>query len=238
MPYRAQVDETIREAVLEECRRISREIHDSIAQSLSYLIIGLGELQLSVKGQAEPGLLEEKVAELTAVAQDSYARLRRYLGELRLPAVCRDPLGLCLQEACEEFARISGVPVTMQVDVVEEELEQPLKHEVLRIVQEALQNIYKHAQASRVTVECSGQGEGLKVRIADDGRGFMLEQVRQDGSKDKSLGLIIMAERARSLGGTLQISSKPSQGTTIEVLIPLGQVRRGEDEPLAGTAGR
>lgn len=227
MVLREEQHQDLKRVLLEERKRISREIHDSVAQNLSYLIMGLGGLQMSLKSETEVAVLEKKVAELTEVAQEACARLRQCLAELRLPCVFKDSLSVCIQEACADFTRTSGLPVQIHVTVVEEELDYRLKHEVMRIVQEALQNVYKHAGASHVTVECIKQGEHLKIRIVDDGIGFEVENVKQGGYGGKGLGLQIMEERTQALGGYFKIISKPGQGTEVFATIPVHFEKEG-----------
>jgi len=198
----------------DERRRIARELHDEAGQALTALILNL-EMAEQAAERTDPAQLRR----LRGIAEDTLAELRRLIYDLR-PTIL-DDLGLAaaVRWYVKESVEPQGLDVAMTIDGTDERLPHHLETAVFRIVQEALTNILKHAQARRAEIAIHLGPSDVRVRITDDGRGFDLAAVttRRDGG----LGVIGMRERAELLGGRLQVTSGP-QGTRVEAVIPTG----------------
>lgn len=198
-------------AVLEERRRLARELHDSVTQSLfsmSLLAQVLPDLWRLDREAAQQSL--EQVRDLT---RGALAEMRDLLYELRPAEAGEQDLAQGLRTRAGAFQRRSGVTASVQAPLpVRLPAEQA--QALLRIVQEALTNIDHHARARSVSLAVRG-GPQIMLRIADDGCGFVPNQVVAG-----RLGLISMRERAKAIGAELELISAPGQGTTITVIWP------------------
>ena len=195
-------------------RKLSRELHDEIGQSLALLQIEISHAQALTKGAS--GDLRERLGRARELAERTVQSIRSISGLLR-PALL-DDLGLvpALQFQLEEFLRRSGITCEFTEDGVEEHLPDPVKTCVYRVVQEALHNCEKHSGASKVRVTVRQLDECLLAKVEDDGRGFTSAAQRSTG-----LGLLGMRERSANAGGSLSVDSAPGQGTRIALRIPL-----------------
>ncbi len=158
-----------------------------------------------------------KLDRMESLLKGTIAATRRIAADLR--PLMLDDLGLVpsIEWLAENFSQRTGIACELAID--ERDLELPKAHAsaIFRIVQESLTNVAKHAQASRADVAIEGDGDGLVVRIEDDGVGFSPLAPR----KPNSLGLFGLRERASLLGGEATITSAPGAGTIIEVRLPL-----------------
>jgi signal transduction histidine kinase len=204
----------LRHAQEEERRTISRELHDDVGQQLTAMRMELGTLErLRTAGDGE---FDARVAELKGIAEQSLHLVRDIAAGLR-PAVL-DDLGLAaaIQKQAREFSKRTGVDVSVDVDGPFDVLRDPHRTYIYRIVQEALTNCAKHANARHITVTLVDRGAVTELTVADDGVGFDSTRVPKNG-----LGLIGMEERVRELGGVARVQSMPGRGTTIQATIPL-----------------
>lgn len=200
----------------EERRRISRELHDDINQRLALLAIEMGRLEtnfpilLGAARQAFQSLAQQ----LAAISDD----VRQIAYQLH-PSILDD---LGLSAALEQLANAFSANTGIKTIVVQEDFGESLPHDIAsclyRIVQESLTNVRKHANASRVELELTCDGQDITLCIRDSGVGFDLERVRND---HRGLGLVNMRERVQSVHGCLEIQAEPGQGTRILVQIPL-----------------
>jgi len=126
-------------------------------------------------------------------------------------------LEVALRDHVAEFTKRTGLSVTFDAREVPGTLSQEIATNLFRVMQESLQNVSKHAQATEVTVRLSGSSRGIGLSVRDNGKGFDLES-KNDGIK--GLGLVSMQERARGLGGFLRIHSLPRDGTKVCTWIP------------------
>jgi signal transduction histidine kinase len=195
-------------------RKLSRELHDEIGQSLALLQIEISHAQPLTKGAS--GELRERLDRARELAERTVQSIRSISGLLR-PALL-DDLGLvpALQFQLEDFLRRSGIACEFTEDGVEERLPDPVKTCVYRVVQEALHNCEKHSGASKVRVTVRQLDGCLLAKVEDDGRGFTSAVQRSTG-----LGLLGMRERSANVGGSLTIDSALGQGTHIALRIPL-----------------
>ena len=218
----------------EERKRIARELHDQIGQALTSLIMTLkvleeaGSLQ---QARAHIGELRDVVVQILKGVRELALQLRpSVLDDLGLPAALRHYL-----RGYEDRFR---VPVDLQIlGLDRERLPPEVETALYRIVQEALTNVARHAQAHSVSVLLEKRGASMKLIVEDDGRGFDVLQVMGSGPHEGNLGLYGMRERASLLGGTLTIESSPGAGTTVFVEIPL-QRREAEHAKDSAVGGR
>lgn len=206
-------------AVLEERSRLAREIHDGLAQHLAFLKMRVAWLQ-----RAPAGVEASDLAGIEGVLETALTEARQAITTLRM-----SPQGNTTADAiatyAEEFGQVAGLQ--MEVDCPSDlpELGPKARGEVMRIVQEALNNVRKHAGAEGVKVSLAPFERGLEVRVRDDGKGFVV-----DGDFEGHFGMDIMSERARSIGATLEITSAPDEGTEILLRVP-----PGDAEPITLT---
>lgn len=202
----------------EDRRKLSRELHDEIGQSLALLQIEVSTAQGLLP--AQPEAARERLRRARLLAEQTVQTVRDISLLLRPPLL--DDLGLtpALQFQLEAFLRRSGIACEFSEEGVSDDLPDPVKTCVYRVVQEALHNCEKHAGARTVRVRVSQRARSLTAEVEDDGRGFQLNQQRMP-SERRGLGLLGMRERATIAGGVLVIDSAPGRGTTISLRIPL-----------------
>lgn len=199
----------------EERKRVARELHDHTGQSLTSLIIGLRRLE--AEQDAEPA--RTAVRQMRLQASRALEELHHLAFELR-PSVL-DDLGLvvALQRYAEDFAQRTGIQLHMALDALAGvRLDPAVEIALYRIVQEALTNVAKHAQAHTASVLLQERANSLVLIIEDDGRGFVVPDVA--AGNGKHFGLMGMQERVALLGGKLTLESAPGAGTTVYVELP------------------
>ena len=233
--------EVERLAVLEERDRLAREIHDGVAQVLASMLVRLD----TVEGLAERGRIEElrqEVGELRRASGEAYADVREAIADLRARA---EPglLGLrqALTDYVSQFGDRAGLAATFEAQAPEgwtAELQPVAEVQLLRIVQEALANVRKHAHATRVAVRFWFEANAWHVSVEDDGIGFD-PTAPVSAQRGSQLGLQIMRERAESLGGRTDVSSEPGHGTRVHAQVPAGaqSARRTSMPPTTATPG-
>ncbi|MBI2887646.1 MAG: GAF domain-containing protein [Chloroflexi bacterium] len=209
-------------AVVEERERIAREMHDGLAQVLGYMNTQVLTLKKLLTDDSNGRVLEQ-LTQMQQVVQQLYADVRE--GILGLRSSPRDTKGLssAVAEYIARFESMAGFRITLEYPPELEPLQLKHAHEIqlMRVVQEALSNTRKHANARRAAIKIDKAGRDLLVTIADDGVGFDPSQVPARGWP--RFGLQTMRERVEAIGGKLAISSAPGQGTRVEVKLPLYQ---------------
>ncbi len=197
-------------AVLQERSRLAREIHDGLAQHLAFLKMRVAWLQRST----EP-VEHKSLQDIETVLETALAEARQAISTLRA-----EPSGASIAEAiCEyarQFAQLSDLKVTIDADHNVPEVAPRARVELLRVVQEALNNVRKHAHSTAVQVQIQRWADSLVVCIQDDGSGFPPGQERGG-----HFGLDIMTERTESIGGSLEVTSSPGTGTVVCIHVPL-----------------
>jgi two-component system, NarL family, sensor histidine kinase UhpB len=207
----------------DERKRIARELHDEAGQALTALIIGLerGEQQMPGEHLARP---RETVARLRDLAVQTLDEIRNLAHDLR-PSLL-DDLGLVA--AIRWYARTcsarGGLTVEVDVDGLAEgdRLGSEVETTVFRIVQEGLTNVLKHAAAEHAWVRVRRDGRELVVEVEDDGRGVGAFD-QDEGDRRGRLGLFGMVERARLLGGSIEIGPRTGGGTALRLIVPIAQ---------------
>jgi PAS domain S-box-containing protein len=201
----------------DEQRRLSRELHDQMAQHLTAVTLGLKSLELQTSGDSV-----EVVKRLQKFTNKMAREVRTIATQLR-PLVLED-LGLdaALSDYVEEWSKQSDIPVDLHCNgLLRRRLPVDTETAVYRIVQEALTNISKHAEAERASIIVDTRSNHICAIIEDDGCGFDFAQKMRAPARDRRLGLINMQERAALVSGTLNIESTPGVGTTVILKVPV-----------------
>ena len=191
----------------EERIRLARDLHDRLGQWLTYISFELERIMSN-----EPEQLEE-LTQLYSDVQAALDELRETLRQLRSGVSEDQPLAMLGRDLVARFADRSAVTATFTVTRPEERLPVPVENEILRILQEALNNIAKHALATHVSVVWDVDGGNFQLEVTDDGQGFEIAR----GVRDSSYGLVGMRERADVIGADLTIESTPGSGTVLRV---------------------
>jgi signal transduction histidine kinase len=210
-----------------ERQRISRDLHDRVAQDLSTLKIGCETL--FDDQPIVPSDIRERVSQLSKIIEGSIKDVRNLAYALRPPSL--DQLGLVqtVSQYCEDFSDETGVSADFYsagMDNVKPDLDTQIN--LYRLIQEALSNVRKHADASRASIRLVPSFPNIILRIEDDGRGFDVAARLAAAHDEKRLGLLSMKERVALLGGTMEIQSRPGQGTKIFIELPYGGKYHGQ----------
>jgi len=212
-----------------ERQRISRDLHDNVAQDLSTLKIAFETL---FDNQPEvPHEMGRRVAEFSKILQGSITAVRDLAYDLRPPIL--DQLGLArtVFQYCEDFSHKNGVSVDFySAGMKDIEIDFDTEINLYRLIQEGLNNIRKHADASHVTIRLVASFPNILLRIQDDGKGFDMEDRLVVALNEKRMGLRSMEERVSLLQGKMRIQSYPNQGTRILIEVPLKEKKSGSKE--------
>jgi PAS domain S-box-containing protein len=202
----------------DERRRISRELHDRLGQELTALLLSLRALERTIPEDA-PG--RDRLAEIERIVNQIGHEAHDLAVELRPTALDDIGLGPVLEAYVTRWSERTGIAAELQpLGLGGDRLPAEVESAVYRVVQEALNNVARHAAAGRVSLLVSRHEGELVVVIEDDGRGFDADAART-GAGRRSLGLLGMRERVSLVGGTLAVESAEGQGTVIQARIPL-----------------
>jgi two-component system sensor histidine kinase UhpB len=204
----------------DERRRLARELHDGLGQTLTALTNQLGRLQQKLEGSASSDVAA-RLADSVEMARLALKETRELSRLLRPPVL--DDLGLTsgLSWLARTQEQRAGLHVELALSGIEERLDPELETLVFRIVQESLTNVLRHAGVERARVAVSRSGGTLGLRISDGGRGFDAHSALSGGEAATGSGLRGMRDRLELFGGQLEIVSAPGQGTLISAAIPL-----------------
>jgi PAS domain S-box-containing protein len=210
----------------EERRRISRELHDEILQTLTGVNVHLATLKK--EAVVNPKGLKRKIAATQRLVEKSVGIVHRFARELR--PMLLDDLGLipALHSYMRDVTKRTGLHIHLMSFTLGkvEELDNDKRTVLYRVAQEAITNVARHAQASRIEVRLQKLQGAIGMEIKDNGRSFRAERV-MSAAQHKRLGLLCMRERVEMVGGTFSIESEPGQGTSIRVEIPFANGIRG-----------
>jgi signal transduction histidine kinase len=198
-------------AVIKERNRLARDLHDSVMQSL-YGVTMYAEAAARQLASGARDLTTSYLHEIRDTAQESLREMRLLIFELRPPILKREGLVTALRARLEAVEDRVGMQTEFKVDGCGP-LSPEIEKDLYRVAQEALNNVLKHAQASRVSVRLCQRNEIVTLEIADDGVGFDPAAAREKGG----FGLRGMQERVTRLGGRLTVQSHPGKGTQIKV---------------------
>jgi signal transduction histidine kinase len=198
----------------QERQHISRELHDDLGQALTLQMISLRNLQDDLSLSQEE--LFERLQALHDQTYDIFIKIRNLAQDLRPPIL--DALGLkvSMQTYCTEFTRRTHLPITFEVDESLPALPDIYNITLYRVLQEALNNIVKHANAIHVWVDLSREDDNIILTVQDNGQGFKSGELRSNG-----MGLTNMQERVTIAGGNFSISSDQRRGTILTAQFPL-----------------
>lgn len=202
----------IHEAVEAERLRIARDLHDGPAQALSNLVLEAEILERLLK--RDPELVQAEIQDFRNSVTNAVADVRRFMFDLRPDSL--DDLGLVatLRRFTSEWQQRTGITCRLNLTGEERRLPPRLEEALYRIVQEALTNVRRHAEARTAEVQLDLKPDRVRLRVRDDGRGFDPAAAAGDDGP-RRLGLMGMRERAASVGGSLEVQSRPSGGTDI-----------------------
>lgn len=219
-------------SIMEERNHLAHELHDSLAQTLASLRLRIRMLQDSIQQNVAHQAILRETQQVKTVVDDAYNELRELLGSFRSPigtqtadASVRGGLILALEKITNKFQEETAIAIFLQVNCWHDYLSLHEETQILRVVQESLANIRKHAAAHtvRVLLHCQPPGNYLLL-VEDDGVGFQYTGNDNNSNSPalsaygEHLGLAIMAERASRIGATLRIESEPGEGTRVELL--------------------
>jgi signal transduction histidine kinase len=208
----ARLYEQTRElSIVAERNRLALDLHDAVSQKLFALVLTAEAAGTLL--ERDPAAARGQVAKLEGLAQEALDELRALVFELRPPDLEKDGLAGALRKHVELLGRLEPRPVELVVDG-ELPADVARDREILRIAQEALQNALRHADARRIAVRLRAVDGAILLEVEDDGVGF---DPRAADTRSRRLGLTSMDERARRVGGTLEISSTLGEGTTVRL---------------------
>jgi len=201
-----------------ERQRIARDLHDETGQALTAIGMGLRGFSGRLSTRNKDGI--RTLHQLETLTADSLKELERLISDLRPSHL--DDLGLSAALRWYAGRVQEHASISIRVDITGEEtdLDDAVKITIFRIIQESLNNVIKHAQASHVNIRLCFEERNVRIHVWDNGVGFDLDQAQQKSTSRPTLGLAGMEERAALLGGNVSIQSRPGYGTQVEALIP------------------
>ncbi len=195
--------------------QIRRDIHDGIAQSLYALNMNLESAAKDAAKVDEQ--LSTRLDRLVPLSKQALLEARHYMNDLKPMLLGDGTLAKSIRNLASEFESVAGIPVDLRISGEELEVSVEASAQLLRILQEALSNVLKHAEATSVTVSVDYGSGQVAVCVTDDGQGF---EVKTAGN-GLGLGLDNISTRAEELGGSAKIDSEPGHGTSVQVAVPV-----------------
>ncbi|MFI7106069.1 sensor histidine kinase [Nonomuraea sp. NPDC050227] len=204
--------------VLGERQRLAREIHDTVAQGLTGI---LTQLEAADEAAGATPAVRARLATVRELARESLTEARRSVQALRpAPLATAAQLGTALSEVAAAWSRACEVPASVSVTGDARPLHTEVESTLLRVAQEALANVGKHARASRVGITLSYMEDVVALDVRDDGSGFTPASGSGSGGSGGGFGLVAMRQRVTRLAGSLAVESAPGQGTAISATVP------------------
>lgn len=202
-------------AMLQERGRLGREIHDGLAQLLGTLPLWADEVR-EAYARGEEDLMLAALGKIERAADDAYASLREEILGLRTTSIQESGLSDIIRDFLDRFSRQWGLETELRLENGDWSLTPSAEMQLLRVIQEALSNVRRHAEAQRVEVSFNRDTANLHVTVCDDGKGFDPQAVSEGHH-----GLRIMQERLTGVGGALSVESESGKGTCIHIDVPL-----------------
>ena len=201
-----------------ERRMISRELHDSVAQDLSAAKMECDTFFMRLEIPSE---LKEMLLKISGIIKQVILKVRDISYDLRPPDLAKGGIVQTLANYCSEFSEKTGIRTDFfSVGMENIELDELTRINAYRMIQEALNNVDKHAEASNVKITFSYTYPEILLRVIDNGKGFDVGGRMSTIGPEKRMGIMGMGERAKLLGGTMEIHSKPEHGTKIFIKLP------------------
>jgi len=219
-------------AVMQERERLSRELHDGVAQLVAHLLFRLDTIKELVEADRRQEA-EAELERLYGIADEIYEDIGESIAGLRTNVAERG-LVCALQDYVDQFEERHQIPTSLRTDGAADRFSPLTALQLFRLIQEALTNVRKHAAAQEASVTLTSDGpDRLRVVIADDGRGFTPGS--QKYGKARPLGLTSMRERVEALGGTFNVNSQPGSGTQVTAIVPIPRTRREDGHAALAT---
>lgn len=209
-------EQSVQVGAVEERNRLARDIHDTLAQGLSAIALQLETADALLDAGVESQKARQAVRQALELSRANLDEARRSVLDLRAAPLEDRTLADALRELAEDAGTEGSFAVDFRATGGSRPLPVRIEAGLYRIAQEALNNVVQHADAEHVTVEVVATPEDVRLTIADNGRGFDPGQITEN-----RYGLVGLNERARLLGGTLQLQTSPGEGTHIVVTVPL-----------------
>ena len=216
-----QLSSRLLQAHEEESRRIGQELHDGLAQSMVAIKVWVEAALLNVRQKNFTGVAKS-LETVVPLAQGAVEEVRRIARNLR-PSIL-DDLGILatISWLCQEFERMyPDIGIEKQIEIQENDVPDSLKIVIFRILQESLNNIVKHSQATLVRLSLKETGGSIELTIEDNGVGFDMDHVISGELSERGLGLASMKERAELFGGSFSLVSQKGAGTTVHASWPI-----------------
>lgn len=226
-----ELQEATARATAEERRRLARDLHDAVTQSVYSLTLMSAAARRRV-GQGEAQAAFDYVERLGQLARQALKEMRLLVYELRPAALQGEPLVTALQSRLEAVEQRAGVAARLRVDA-EPQLPPHVQTQLFRVAEEALNNTLKHAAATAVDVTIGGDAGHVRLEIRDNGVGF----ARDPAATPAGMGLVSMRERVSELGGAFEVDSTPGGGTTVRVILQLGNGQAAHGQAAYGENG-
>lgn len=211
--------------MLEERQRLAGEIHDTLAQGFTSVVMHLEAAEQAL--ESNPEAARGYIDQARQTARQSLSEARRFLWALRPEVVAREPLVQALQRIGQHWSEESGIPLHLEAAGAQRPLPAPVEVTFLRAAQEALVNTRKYSKAAQVNLTLTYMEDEVVLDVQDDGVGFDLAEASLLVGMDHGYGLAALQERAAQLGGSLEVESAPGEGTTVVISLPVsgnGQV--------------
>lgn len=214
----ADVAQHILESIEAERERLYRDVHDGPAQALANAIFEIEYLERVAERSTDQRPVRTELRAMKEKLRESLESVRAMIFDLRPPTLSELGLAVALRTYAADFEARYGVPVSCELDESDTGLLPQQELAIYRVMQEALQNVHKHANATSVVLEWRREPGRWAMRCRDDGIGFDLVKAAR---RRRSVGLLSMRERAELSGGSLQVQSAPGQGTAVTLLLPV-----------------
>jgi signal transduction histidine kinase len=206
----------------EEARhKLARDLHDGPTQDVAAIAMRLNFARLLV--ERDPGRARAELERLEDLAHRTVKEIRSMLFTLRPIILETEGLVAALNQYAEQIQEADGLAVEVNAELYEDCLDSEAQGVVFAIIEEAVNNAKKHAQASRIAVRLAVRDDLFVAQVADDGRGFDVAAVESNYGSRGSLGMVNLKERAALVGGNLNIESEPGRGTRITLLVPIAE---------------
>jgi light-regulated signal transduction histidine kinase (bacteriophytochrome) len=217
----AELSQVLRRTVLEqeaERQRIARELHDSLGQYLTVMKLDLDGIGRHAEASEA---IRQRIEKLKLLTADAGQEVNHLAWEIRPTAL--DDLGLqtAFEQYLEEWSERSSLAFDLHLTLSGRRLPNTVETALYRCLQEAIRNVVKHAEASRVGVILEASGDEVRLIVEDDGKGFVWESAGKPAAPSSRLGLLGVRERLALVGGALEVESSPGEGTTLLIHVPL-----------------
>ena len=201
-----------------ERKRVAAELHDGLGQDL---LLIKNRLAMAASRQADPAELNRQLDAATAATTRAIGELRTISHALRPAALEQVGLTKAIEWMVEQVGEGSATRFSAELDTIDGLLAPEMEMNLFRIIQEGLKNITQHAGAAQVILEVKREAAGLRISLFDNGCGFEADKLRAEPQARRGLGLASIEERAKYLGGSLDVESAPGRGTRLTVRVPL-----------------